>query len=279
MNDGLRPRDVTQLTVGELAARLESLSVLPTRLLRALEADLRSGVRQLAVRTRTRIMRVEREAARLRGLRRVEDEQRELGFLVIAGVDEAGVAPLAGPVVAAAVVPPEGFTLTGLDDSKRLTRDEREALYPVITGSAVTSVGIATVDEIDRLNVLQATRLAHRRAILGLPERPQLVLIDGRYHADVALPQLVIVDGDATCACIAAASIVAKVTRDRLMADLALQYPGYGFERHKGYGTRSHCEAIERLGLTPAHRRSFTPVRGRNSLSTGPSPRGQCNGV
>lgn len=270
MADGLLPRDIARLTVGELTTRLYGLEPPGSRLLRALAGDPRAGVRRLAARCRARVARAERESVRLRGLCGVEDEQRAAGFLMIAGVDEAGVAPLAGPVVAAAVMLPEGLTLPGLDDSKRLSAEQREVLYAVITERAATSIGMAAVEEIDRLNVLQATRLAHRRAILGLRARPHLVLIDGRYHADVPVPQLVIVDGDATCASIAAASIVAKVTRDRLMAELARQYPGYGFEQHKGYGTRLHCAAIERLGLTPAHRRSFLPVRGRQqALSVG----------
>ena len=135
-------------------------------------------------------------------------------------------------------------------------------LYEQITACAVAcQIGMATVEEIDRLNILQAMRLAHRRAILGLPIRPQLVLIDGRYAADVPVPQLVIVDGDATCGSVAAASVMAKVTRDRMMADLGRQFPQYGFGRHKGYGTREHLEAIRRYGVTPVHRRSFSTVR------------------
>jgi len=260
----LRPRDIRSLSVIELTVQLRTVEVVDTSLLRALSRDKRTGVRALAALHRKRLARIEREAARLDGLCTIEAEQRAEGFPAIAGVDEAGVAPLAGPVVAAAVVLPEDLRLPHLDDSKRLSPAQRDILYEEIRGRALAvGVGRAEIGEIDRLNILQATRLAHRRAILGLPLRPHLVLIDGRYAADVPLPQLVIVDGDATCASIAAASIIAKVTRDRLMVDLARQFPEYGFDVHKGYGTRAHYEAIRRFGITPAHRRSFLPASGQ----------------
>ena len=164
--------------------------------------------------------------------------------------------------MAAAVILPVEIHLPQLDDSKRLTPQQREGLHAQIIASAVAvHIGMATVEEIDRLNILQATRLAHRRAIMGLPVRPQLVMIDGLYAADVPVTQLVIIDGDATCASIAAASVVAKVTRDRLMVDLDGRYPEYGFARHKGYGTKEHQRAIRRYGITPVHRRTFMSVR------------------
>lgn len=264
VNGLLRPRDIRSLSVIELTLRLRTVEVIETSLLRAMSRDDRAGVRVLAAQHRKRLDRIEREAARLDGLCAIEAEQRAQGFLAIAGVDEVGVAPLAGPVVAAAVVLPEDLRLPHLDDSKRLTPEQRDVLYEEIGRRAIAvSLGRAEVGEIDRFNILQATRLAHRRAILGLPRRPHLVLIDGRYAADVPLPQLVIIDGDATCASIAAASIIAKVTRDRLMVDMARQFPGYGFDVHKGYGTRAHYEAIRRFGITPAHRRSFLPARGQ----------------
>lgn len=264
VNGALRPRDIRALSVIELTLRLSTVEVFDPRLLRALSRDERAGVRALAARQRRKLDRIEQEAARLDGLRTIEAEQRAQGFLAIAGVDEVGVAPLAGPVIAAAVVLPEDLRLPHLDDSKRLTPAQRDVLYEKILPRALAvGIGRADVWEIDRFNILQATRLAHRRAILGLPLRPQLVLIDGRYAADVPLPQLVIVDGDATCASIAAASIIAKVTRDRLMVEMAREFPEYGFDVHKGYGTRAHYEAIRRFGITPAHRRSFLPARGQ----------------
>lgn len=258
----LHPREIRGLTVAALAIRLAASAVADPPLMRALARDSRRGVRRLGVRLRAEQAREDREAARLDRLFALEREQLREGFAAIAGVDEVGVAPLAGPVLAAAVILAAGVSLPKLDDSKQLTPPQRDLLYEQITRSAVAvQIGVATVDEIDRLNILQATRLAHRRAIQGLPVRPQLVLIDGRYPAAVPVPQLVVVDGDATCASIAAASVVAKVTRDRMMAELGHRYPEYGFERHKGYGTKEHLEAIRRHGITPLHRRSFFPLR------------------
>ena len=271
MDEVLRPRDIRSLPVAGVALRVSALASIDAPLLRALARDERAGVRTLAVRYRRRRARAAQEDARLDGLHAIEAEHRAHGFLVIAGVDEAGVAPLAGPVVAAAVILPADLRLPHLNDSKQLTAEQREVLYVEITrGAVAVAVGRAEVEEIDHLNILQATRLAHRRAIMALPLRPHLVLIDGRYSADVPVPQLVIVDGDATCASIAAASIVAKVTRDRLMAVLAQQYPGFGFEVHKGYSTRAHRAAIARQGIAPVHRRSFLTVRGQQqSLAIG----------
>jgi len=263
----VRPRTLTHVnvrdrSVADLSRRLAAVSDVDAALLRRLARDPRRGVRALASRLRARQARAARDAARLDALFAVEREHRAQGFAAIAGVDEVGVAPLAGPVIASAVILPAGIRLPQLDDSKRLTPQQRDVLYAQITAVAVAvHIGSATVEEIDRLNILQATRLAHRRAILGLPVRPELVLIDGRYAADVPVAQLVIIDGDATCASIAAASVVAKVTRDRLMVDLDRRYPEYGFARHKGYGTREHLVAIRRYGITPVHRRSFLPVR------------------
>lgn len=267
MTEFLRPRDIPHLTLAELASRVLPRPSIDPHLLRALASDPRRGAQVLGARLRARQLRASREAARLNELWALEREQRGHGFDFIAGVDEAGVAPLAGPVVAAAVILPPAPRLAQLDDSKRLTAPQRAALYEQIMRVAVgVHAGMASVEEIDRVNILQATRLAHQRAILGLPMRPQLVLIDGRYPAPAPVPQLVIVDGDATCASIAAASIVAKVTRDHLMEDLATRYPHFGFDRHKGYGTKAHLEAIRQYGITPAHRRSFFPVRGRQEM-------------
>jgi len=259
----LRSAEIRALPVAGVALRLSALQVADETVLRALDRDPRVGVRTLAARLRREQARRLREEARLQTLHAVEDRWRAEGFLTIAGVDEAGVAPLAGPGGAAAVIMQPDLRLSGLDDSKRLSGGQRDLRYAEITRHArAVGIGRAEVEEIDRLNILQAMRLAHRRAILALPIRPHLVLIDGRYPADVPVPQLAIVDGDATCASIAAASIVAKVTRDRLMVELAAQYPGYGFEVHKGYSTRAHRAAITRRGLTPVHRRSFLFVQG-----------------
>lgn len=188
--------------------------------------------------------------------------ERRLGG-VIAGVDEAGRGPLAGPVVAAAVVLPRDLpaVLTErLDDSKKLTRKRREALFDVITGCATVGVGLVDVVDIDRINILQATFLAMTRAVDGLGLAIDCALVDGNQTPRLACRVECLVGGDGLSLSIAAASVIAKVTRDRLMDRLAVQFPGYGWERNMGYGTAEHRAALARLGPTPHHRRSFAPV-------------------
>jgi ribonuclease HII len=180
----------------------------------------------------------------------------------IAGVDEAGRGPLAGPVVAAAVILNPDDIPSGIDDSKRLTPEKREELFAAIARSALAfGIAIADVALIDRINILQATMWAMAKAVRELTVRPRLVLVDGNRLPKLRVEARAVIGGDRLCVSIAAASIMAKVTRDRLMADLASHYPGYGFERHKGYATRSHRDAIFRLGPTPHHRKSFRPVQ------------------
>lgn len=182
--------------------------------------------------------------------------------VLTAGVDEAGRGPLAGPVCAAAVILDPENPIEGLADSKKLTAKKREALEPLIKARALAwCVAWGSVEEIDRLNILQATMLAMTRAVEGLSVRPQLVLVDGNRTPRLPMHAEAIVKGDALVPAISAASILAKTARDRLMADLAKQYPGYGFEVHAGYGTKRHLEALRALGPTPEHRRSFAPVR------------------
>lgn len=178
----------------------------------------------------------------------------------VAGVDEAGRGPLAGPVVAAAVVLDRRRVPRGLDDSKKLDADAREQAYARITRVAAWGVGIADVDEIDRLNIYHATMLAMARAVDALGIEPAMVLVDGNACPRWRHPSRAIVSGDALCRSIAAASIVAKVTRDRLMIEYDLAHPGYGWLRNKGYGTAEHRAALLALGPTPLHRRSFAPV-------------------
>lgn len=179
----------------------------------------------------------------------------------LAGVDEAGCAPLAGPVVAAAVILDRAKFPRGIDDSKNLPIDKRESLYGRITKVASFGVGIASVEEIDRLNIYWARMLAMSRAVEALGVEPAWVLVDGNACPRWQRPSKAIVDGDAKCRSIAAASIIAKVTRDRLMADHAKTYPGYGWETNRGYGTPEHYRGLDALGVTPLHRRSFAPVR------------------
>lgn len=183
------------------------------------------------------------------------------GLKRIAGVDEVGRGPLCGPVVAAAVWLDPAAIPKGLNDSKKLSGARREALYDAIMGAADVAIAEATVEEIDRLNILHASHLAMCRAVAGLLVRPDHVLVDGnRIPPDLGVDAEAIVKGDAKSASIAAASIVAKVWRDRLMVDLAQQHPGYGWERNAGYPTKDHLEALQNLGATPHHRRSFRPV-------------------
>ncbi len=181
---------------------------------------------------------------------------------LICGVDEAGRGPLAGPVFAAAVILDDPPLIKGLADSKKLTAKRRDALAEQIKLHAVAwAVASATVEEIDEINILQASLLAMRRAVLALTPQPASILVDGLHAPKVAMPARAIVQGDSSVPAISAASILAKVARDAVMLELHALYPDYGFDRHKGYGTAVHMAALQRLGATPAHRRSFAPVR------------------
>ena len=180
------------------------------------------------------------------------------GFEIICGVDEAGRGPLAGPVCAAAVILPRGLEIPGLTDSKKLTDQKRRELFPIIKEQASAyGIGLASHEEIDEINILQATFLAMERALAQLSVRPDIALIDGNRAKDFGLPVRTVVKGDSLSANIAAASILAKVTRDDLMLRLAEQYPEYGFEVHKGYGTKAHYDALRAYGPSPIHRRTF----------------------
>lgn len=188
----------------------------------------------------------------------IENEIYEEGFQLLCGVDEAGRGPLAGPVCAAACILPRGEEITGLNDSKKLSEKKREELYDVITEKAITfGIAFASVEEIEAMNILNATYLAMNRAIEMLEPVPELALIDGNRNQAIRIPSRCIVKGDAQCADIAAASVLAKVTRDRYMLDLAEQYPQYAFEKHKGYGTALHYSALREYGPSPVHRMSF----------------------
>jgi ribonuclease HII len=180
---------------------------------------------------------------------------------LVCGIDEAGRGPLAGPVVAAAAIIDINNCPQGLNDSKKLTHKARERLYEELTQTAEIGIGIASVEEIDEINILQATMLAMTRAFEALPRAAHFALIDGNRLPAISCPARAIVKGDARVLSIAAASIAAKVTRDRMMCEMALAHPGYGFEKHMGYGTALHMNALKQLGVTPHHRRSFAPIR------------------
>lgn len=188
----------------------------------------------------------------------IENSLDESGRLFICGVDEAGRGPLAGPVCAGAVILPRGLEIPGLTDSKKLSDKKRRELAPLIREQAIAwAVAFASVEEIEEINILKATFLAMERAIKALKVRPELALIDGNRAGDFGLPTKTVVKGDSLSANIAAASVLAKVARDDVCEELGREYPQYGFEIHKGYGTRAHYEALEKFGPCPVHRQSF----------------------
>src|SRR6476659_83128 len=235
----------------------------PKGLLEALDVDRRQGAQQLAKRIRERYRENRAEGQRLHFLLRFEIELWSQGYGMVAGVDEAGMAPLAGPVVAGAVVLPQNYKLRGLNDSKKiLDPEKRDELALQIQQDAVCwSVGIAEVEEIDKINIYHAGLLAMQRAVQGLTSTPDFILVDARKITNCQTPQRGIIRGDALSASIAAASIIAKTTRDAHMLELDQIYSGYGLAAHKGYPTPEHCRALKALGALPIHRRSFARVR------------------
>ncbi len=235
----------------------------PEGLLEALDYDPRDGARELSRKIRLRRYKNRAEGQRLRNLLRYESELWEQGMTIIAGVDEAGMAPLAGPVIAGAVILRKGYKLRGLDDSKKILDDEkRDSLAQQIKADAISwAVGRAEVEEIDRLNIYHAGLLAMQRAVEALSVRPEFVLVDARRIPFCPAPQRGIIHGDALSCSIAAASIIAKTTRDFLMMQFDHEFPAYGLASHKGYPTPLHCQLLKKLGATPIHRRSFARVR------------------
>ena len=202
----------------------------------------------------------EKEEARLRLLKETENELRKKGFKYICGIDEAGRGPLAGPVVVASVIMPEDSMIEGVNDSKKISEKKREQIYDQILEEAI-SYGVAIIgqDEIDEINILNATKNGLTKSLQELTQKPDLILVDALNGINtMGIPYDSIIKGDAKCYSIAAASIIAKVTRDRIMREWDSVYPEYGFEKHKGYGTSAHIAAIREHGLCPIHRRSFT---------------------
>ena len=233
------------------------------RLIRRLERDSRAGARALAGECARRLARSRADRRRVSRLFALRRRLRREGVRLIAGVDEVGVGPLAGPVVAAAVVLPDRVDLPGLDDSKKLSREQRARLAGALREQASGwAVGIVAPQEIDRINILQATLKAMRRAVLGLPVtcRPERILVDARTIPGVSAPQTALIKGDANDGSIAAASILAKVYRDDLMEALDERHPEYGFAQNMGYGTAVHLNALSVHGPCPSHRWSFAPV-------------------
>lgn len=252
-------RGVDELSIEEIRSRyLDNAEPVSARILTRLQRDPRQGVRRLYETLKKRFEREREERLRLEAMRHFEQLLWKSGVRDIAGVDEAGVGPLAGPVVAAAVMFPPETDIAGVDDSKRLDAETRAVLAEEICAKASgLGVGTASVEEIDTLNIYHAALLAMRRAVDALPRRPQHVLVDARTVPGVEIPQNTFNKGDGINFTIAAASIIAKTERDRMMEVLDRDYPGYGFASHKGYGTPEHREALLRLGPSAAHRMSF----------------------
>ena len=251
-----------ELTIKEVKQRLNNKSNISAKLLNKLKNDTRKGINKLAEKVeRERKKQAELEA-KFKRMKKFEQQFWSKGQQKIAGIDEAGRGPLAGPVVASAVILPKNIELLGLDDSKKLSKTKREKLYELIYKQAIAvGVGIVDSDEIDKINILQASYKAMKIAVKDLKYKPDYFLVDGHRIPDYKENQLGIEDGDAKSISIAAASIIAKVTRDRILLDFADRYPEYNFSSNKGYGTQEHRDALEECGPCPIHRRSFSTVR------------------
>ncbi|MCK8825643.1 ribonuclease HII [Fuchsiella alkaliacetigena] len=255
---------IQELTIKELKEELTSLELeaISAELLLELAADSRKGVQQLAARLRRQKKRLAADKERLKRMQRYEKELRKQGYSLIGGIDEAGRGPLAGPVVAAVVILPPEIYIQGLNDSKQLSEAKREKLFAVIQKQAIDlGVGIVEAGEIDKINIRQANYRAMRQAIDSLTESPDYLLVDGEEIPGIEIEQQKVVDGDQLSISIAAASIIAKVTRDRILVEYDQQYPEYGFKKHKGYGTEEHVAALEEVGPCAIHRYSFSKVK------------------
>jgi ribonuclease HII len=254
-----RPKPIHESSLEELRARfLETDEPASARLIGMLRRDPRQGARHLAEQLSKQRNRVITEERRMESLLAHEEEHWQRGVVRIAGVDEVGMGPLAGPVVAAAVILSPRDRVDGVNDSKLLDATERAKLDKDIRARALAiGIGEASVEEIERINIYQAGLLAMRRALLALAPEPELVLVDARKINGIPWPQEARIKADATIHCVSCASVVAKVHRDRLMAELDPVYPGYGFAQHKGYGTPAHLEALDRLGPCRIHRSTF----------------------
>jgi len=255
------PMELESLSILAIRSLVRGMDPVPEDLIKALINDTRGGVRAIGEEIKRKVARQEAERAEQERMLELEKAYHARGLVKVAGVDEAGRGPLAGPVVAAAVVFPCDCDYPQARDSKKLTPEKREALFDEIREKAIT-IGIGRVDseEIDRLNIYNASLAAMYRAVEELEIRPDSVLIDGPMVLRLDIPQQAVVGGDAKCLSVAAASIVAKVTRDRLMMEYDSIYPGYGLARHKGYPTADHYKALKELGPCPIHRRSFQAV-------------------
>lgn len=248
-------------TIKEIKEQLANIQRLDDPLLSELEQDSRSGVIQAIIKRKREIQNRLDEDERLEGMLAYEKEFYARGMELIAGVDEVGRGPLAGPVVAAAVILPKACKIPGLNDSKKIPKSKHKEIYEAVLQNAI-AIGIGVKDNrvIDQVNIYEATKLAMMEAIGQLDPQPQYLLIDAM-KLDLPIPQTSIIKGDANSLSIAAASIVAKVTRDQMMEEFDREYPGYDFAQNAGYGTTNHLDGLHQLGVTPIHRRSFEPVK------------------
>ena len=248
-------------TIKGIKERLASIQRLDDPLLTELEQDSRSGVIQAIAKRKKEIQKRLDEDERLEGMLAYEKECYARGIELIAGVDEVGRGPLAGPVVAAAVILPKACKIPGLNDSKKIPKSKHKEIYEAVLQNAI-AIGIGVKDNqvIDQVNIYEATKLAMREAIGQLEPQPQHLLIDA-VRLDLPISQTSIIKGDANSLSIAAASIVAKVTRDQMMEEFDCEYPGYDFTQNAGYGTANHLAGLDQLGVTPIHRRSFEPIK------------------
>lgn len=256
--------EILARSIPELKERyVDRARPVPKGLVESLECDPRQGAHHLAKQIRARWRKNRAEGQRLHNLLRFEIDLWAQGFNLIAGVDEAGMAPLAGPVVAGAVILPRNYKLKRLNDSKQILDESvrAELAEQIKRDCIVWAAGKADVEEIDTLNIYHAGLLAMRRAVEGLGSQPDFILVDARRIPHCSAPQRGIIKGDALSASIAAASIIAKTTRDAIMTEFDAVHPGYNFKTHKGYPTPEHCRCLQELGATPIHRRSFARVR------------------
>ena len=248
-------------TIKEIKEQLANIQRLDDPLLAELEQDSRSGVIQAIAKRKRELQKQVDEDLRLEKMLAYEKELYTQGIQLIAGVDEVGRGPLAGPVVAAAVILPEDCKISGLNDSKKIPKSKHKEIYEAVLQNAVAiGIGIKDNQVIDQVNIYEATKLAMMEAIGQLEPQPQHLLIDAM-KLDLPIPQTSIIKGDANSLSIAAASIVAKVTRDQMMEEFDCEYPGYDFTQNAGYGTANHLAGLHKLGVTPIHRRSFEPVK------------------
>ena len=248
-------------TIKEIKEQLASIQRLDDPLLAELEQDSRSGVIQAIAKRKRELQKQVDEDLRLEKMLAYEKELYTQGIQLIAGVDEVGRGPLAGPVVAAAVILPEDCKISGLNDSKKIPKSKHKEIYEAVLQNAVAiGIGIKDNQVIDQVNIYEATKLAMMEAIGQLEPQPQHLLIDAM-KLDLPIPQTSIIKGDANSLSIAAASIVAKVTRDQMMEEFDREYPGYDFAQNAGYGTVKHLAGLDKLGVTPIHRRSFEPIK------------------